>query len=1303
MHVANRHAERWAPEAGAQRVRPLRTLGFVDRLVTPWLESAQRSPSLRMFSKMQTSRANEHGGKPVSWVFPRPWYQDEIDWMAAARQTAGAQATSDEAPTLLTTRGTYVSPATRASHVPMALHEYIAPSLSVAPPHASGAAYSPLVPFAAANAAEVMSRAMAPLASPTISASASPGLRSLLTTLLQRAGAPAEVAPTRTSLAAPELVTPPSPRAPQASQAADAEAAATASSQAEANQRVIEDLAAQRVRIADVQRAATSAAAVAQANAAQQRIEAELRQRATEARDARDVRETQQRRETSRLHEQARDAAARDVRRSPESAAAASVATAPAAMTTPAPAGQGELAQAIAALPAGLASYLSQRPDRAVQAIGELGDALRAAELVAMTAATGGTIESSRGPRVVMPAGLGGLVSMIDRTTERTPARGFTQPIGAPRMPLPFATSAAPTTALAATTAAKPAALGHVAWADRWLARFAGAAPRTLETLAGGSGLSSATALGLGGTASQLGLGATPSPLALGALAAAAPTAVFVAPDAQPTPARTVRIADDAETPDDMFASISQAAGRARMPQRPVATTPVAPISTPTPTQLPTIYAASADRATQADAIARSVPSAPGAGLSAQLASSPFAPALRHVLPIGSAPSFDVRALFGQELSASYLTGFLAPATELAAADAPTARSWEATYVSSAESDAPAAGVGDVAGQAPPLAAHAEVDHAPLLALHSALLAWQASPAAAAAASTSAPAPTAARAMLDTLTLPMTGDGPDAGGSWAAPGMVADRAAGYAIAHERSTSDLAFDFVMPELVLAERVYGLGPAEAAQAARLSLVGPGQLSAMASTVDRTFVEMMSLDAQRRSDSAITAYPTGDVGELHSPEAQPATTAFGVARRMPRGAFLWPASTVGALGMAAAAPDGAHSMSVSALELLAAQAVVELGTYPRPLGAPVDSTASTAAATASTADAMAQSGEATALTAGGATALGTGATAPTAGATAQGPGASSPSTMSPLAAGVLARGGARRELAEADVLDAAASLVPTGRRAKFEALYLALSQSTLGRSSAPAARAARALALAGRGDDALSPRERAAIAWDVLPVVIGVGDEPLSTGQAAEHNARVAAAGRSSIADRQRSGFEPSLVRGEALGADARPGLSALSARAGEALASYVTPPAAQAESSSASSSSSSSSSASQGAVTRAPTAAAEFVRTGRPTGRHGGGEVEIPSWFEAAARKMLEDRSAPSEGISLAELTLVSSAPATQVAASTRSASSAAPPTAAPSGGHASDQQVDIDRIANEVYREVLTLMDVARARNGEPHI
>jgi hypothetical protein len=123
-------------------------------------------------------------------------------------------------------------------------------------------------------------------------------------------------------------------------------------------------------------------------------------------------------------------------------------------------------------------------------------------------------------------------------------------------------------------------------------------------------------------------------------------------------------------------------------------------------------------------------------------------------------------------------------------------------------------------------------------------------------------------------------------------------------------------------------------------------------------------------------------------------------------------------------------------------------------------------------------------------------------------------------------------------------------------------------------------------------------------------------------------------------------------------------------------------------------------------RPPSAAPEYVQTGRSGGRYGGGEVEIPPWFEAAARKMLAERSDNADGISLAELTLVTSAPSSHVAASTRSAPSAVP--AAPAAASAAQQnstapQIDIEKLANEVYRNILVLMDVARARNGDSYL
>ena len=118
-------------------------------------------------------------------------------------------------------------------------------------------------------------------------------------------------------------------------------------------------------------------------------------------------------------------------------------------------------------------------------------------------------------------------------------------------------------------------------------------------------------------------------------------------------------------------------------------------------------------------------------------------------------------------------------------------------------------------------------------------------------------------------------------------------------------------------------------------------------------------------------------------------------------------------------------------------------------------------------------------------------------------------------------------------------------------------------------------------------------------------------------------------------------------------------------------------------------------------RPPTAAPELVKTGA---RHGGGEVEIPAWFEEAAKKMFAERSSVSDGISLGELTLVSTAPPQQVAASTRVSGGHAPVAQGPAAQVVAEKEhVDIEKLANDVYREVLVLMDLARARNGEPYL
>ena len=323
MHAANRHLERWAPEGTAGQgstSRPMRSLGFVDRLVAPWIETAQRSASLRLFTHYTAVGTSEREGAAVSWVFPRPWYQDELDWMAAARRVQSEQVQTDAPrPTMFTTRGTFVAPAQQAqpareqssAALPAALYEYVAPSLSIA---AAGSAaqqqpagvgygggrdaYSTLVPLAAVQAAELMSRAVAPLmaqrgagdgaAAPTTMGRVSPQLRTVLTAMLERASI--TTTDTRAAQYAPELVTPPAPR-PDRPLFGEAPAAAPSASSVGATQ-LAEQYAEQRARITELQRVARASAereiAVRrEAHAAEQQIAARTAaaQRATQDAD----------------------------------------------------------------------------------------------------------------------------------------------------------------------------------------------------------------------------------------------------------------------------------------------------------------------------------------------------------------------------------------------------------------------------------------------------------------------------------------------------------------------------------------------------------------------------------------------------------------------------------------------------------------------------------------------------------------------------------------------------------------------------------------------------------------------------------------------------------------------------------------------------------------------------------------------------------------------------------------------------------------------------------------------------------
>jgi hypothetical protein len=84
-------------------------------------------------------------------------------------------------------------------------------------------------------------------------------------------------------------------------------------------------------------------------------------------------------------------------------------------------------------------------------------------------------------------------------------------------------------------------------------------------------------------------------------------------------------------------------------------------------------------------------------------------------------------------------------------------------------------------------------------------------------------------------------------------------------------------------------------------------------------------------------------------------------------------------------------------------------------------------------------------------------------------------------------------------------------------------------------------------------------------------------------------------------------------------------------------------------------------------------------------------------------MFQERRDVADSISIAELTYVTAAPSAQIAASSRSAPSAVPAAPAPAAAPATPADVNIEKLANDVYKEILAMMDIARARNGEPYL
>ncbi len=1387
LHASDRHVDRWAPEQdAAKKSRALGTLSFVDRLLNPWLSGAATPQRL--------AGGGDHRIPSVSWVFPRPWYHDELDWTAAARE-GGEQSRAG----LLTTRGTYTAPSAppamvtsvrSAGQTVVALADqpitrralqaelaYVAPSfgagssafgsdvsVDVARPAGSASAaaaaigasapaamvqqqralraWSPQITFAAAQAAEVMSGVVGGVEQASRGASTtSPILEGLAYVAPSELGADAASA---TSMSASA-----SPIARAVAQLAAAQAVASASPAGRAPTQEV-------LRTAVTQTAAPIRATVPAATA----TEPTAVTIAYRAEQARVVEELERR------------------------------ASAPAQAAPVAPTSFEELVAIASSSPAA-------------------AQAMRAVELMARAALTG-TVAPASGPRVALPAGLGGAVvgreaaiaahrPMVTMTMPEAgpfaaaapmmPTPVFPAPIartvptfqpvwtapsapmlrtaapdapaGAAQFPATAATPRAfapsllgaigshpmmPTAALSAVAADRPAAVEHLAWTDRWLARFAGASPASLAAVdvANERAIAVPRALALGAPEVVYALPGLGEIAATSSMSTAGPIAgpaarPLVAPVAAPVPrprpsAEALRFADDEATPDEVLAAIARAA-RPRAPA-----SAQMPTIAPAPAAVSSVPEAAAPapvRPTMADQIARSAPTAPDAGLYAGLASSPMAPALAGILPLPAAPVFDPRALFGGGMISAYLGGGVqrgaassmmtsmtlwpsvanvwidaGPAALASPDEAPSlgiaARAPAATFVApdrgAAEpgvaSPAPTTADAPAASPAARAAARFSMPSPALAALGAAATdptIWSMrgfdAPAASVAQPASSPASSVSAAGVS-LDAPL-GD-VDTGGWIARPGMTAEHAHSFAVQHERAAADLAFDFVSPEQVLAARVYGFGPTEAAQASRLAVAGPAGLAAMASAVDLTFLRQLHIEAEAQASmqamqtahastarASSTTAPAPAYASAEPVEAPPSATSapasisspvpspnvaapsaapsvFGVPRRLPRGVFLWPAGAIAALDLHAEMPQGTAAMEVAALELLAASAVAEMGALVSPM-------AQSMASPSGADDQPVASPRARAF-------------APAMPSVSTAPGAEM--TMTDGTA----------EPAVERIADAIA--VPPAQRAQFESIYLSLTRSPVGQSLSPSARAARALAIATHqaadGATASTAQERAFAAWSVMPMVYAGDGATAPTANQAD----VPMYARRARPDQQRM---------DVYAPDA-PAMTGLAARAGAAIGSYVQPSAHEVDR------------ASSGAAPMSPAAAAftssgvsaarepfvhELIRQGRGFTRAGGGEVEIPAWFEAAAKRMLEQRGL-GENLSMAELTLVASAPSAQVAAS-RKGGGAPAQHSTPAGPATAEQgeKPDIDKIAAEVYAEIMKLLDVARERSGDP--
>jgi hypothetical protein len=723
---------------------------------------------------------------------------------------------------------------------------------------------------------------------------------------------------------------------------------------------------------------------------------------------------------------------------------------------------------------------------------------------------------------------------------------------------------------------------------------------------------------------------------------------------------------------DEAFAAISAAATRDRKPGRFAREAAVPP----------------GPRGAAPSALVEAAAASPvpwrGPGLAPALGSSPVIPALAAALDAPPAPVFDVRAVW----PAPALAAMTAGAASFPGAGAGAAMPLAYRLLESLAALAPSpiylageasrwaadSGGGGAAGAAEPRPVSLAAAAPALLALGSpwwpeaeatAPSATAATPATAATAATAAtPATpgaarrqTTARAAAAATDLARPAVPAALVRRSPAPGAVGQMARSFATERALAASDLSLDFVSPEILAAARVYGFDADDAARAVRLAESGDAPLAALKDAVAMTFIRAVS--------PSFAPAPASETDAPEPPQQAPAlvqaaaalpssaSTPGSIAPRHARGATLWPESVIHQLGIRGGQAENQQPRIESALELLAAGAVADAAVWVQSF----------------------ESGLGIDEAVGWSPVAGTGAPRSATGA----PVASAPP---PLSSPGESDEDAAPEAAPPWIAAAAAAL-PGPVRPTFEAIYLALTRDAATRRLPPAERAARALAVARRSSASrsLSARDRAAVAWSVLPtVLVGEGEPPAAGDFDLAPEARDAGTGRAAAAFMPAIQASPPPPRHYPAPTAAPPLVQTGPTR--EMLAAVA-----------------------EGAARGERTAQAAMPAM-QAMARGDG----IPEWFAKAAAEIAATERGGSQGISLAEMTLVAASPRSVVAASPRSgtgsspsATSAHPSAGGSAGDGASDGQgkeEDLENMVHELAGMLRDYFEIQRMRNGD---